>query len=185
MRNEESRYQVPQWFCVHTKPSHEIQAVSTLKNLTEEVQQNVGEIEVYFPRIWAKMAVGGHLRKVLKPLFPRYFFSKVIWEKAARFIASRPQVIGFVQFSDYPAIVPEKVIEEMIAWSLEDDREVFDPTTEFNPGQRVLIKSGPFKGMEAEFVSHLNDHKRVALLMDHLQSQPRLILERAHLKLAT
>ncbi len=126
--------------------------------------------------------VAGHARLVQRPLFPRYFFAKFIWQKASRFIVSRPQIIGLVHFGELSAVVPQRVIENLIAWSLERDVEIFDPTAHLSPGQRVLITSGPFKGMEAEFISHLNDQKRVALLLDHLQSQARLILDRSHLK---
>lgn len=173
---------IPNWFCVHTKPAHEIQAVASLKRLTASLLQNVGEIDVYFPRVKTKMTVAGHLRLVLRPLFPRYFFAKFIWEKAARYVASRPYILGLVKFGELPTIVPPSVVEDLLSWSLNSDVEIFDPTAHLKPGQRVVIKSGLFKGMEAEVISHLNDRKRVALLLDHLQSQTRLILDRTHLK---
>lgn len=175
-------YRNPNWFCVHTKPAREIQAAASLKRLTASLLRNVGEIDVYFPRVKTKIAVAGHLRLVLRPLFPRYFFAKFIWEKAARYVASRPQVIGLVRFGKMPVVVSPDVIQDLLSWSLESDTEIFDPTARLEPGQRVVIKSGLFKGMEAEVISHLNDRKRVALLLDHLQSQTRLILDRTHLK---
>jgi transcriptional antiterminator RfaH len=170
------------WFCVHTKPSHELQAVLSLKRLTDSVRENVGDLEIYFPRVMSKMAVAGHFRSVIRPLFPRYFFAKFVWATAARFVTSRPNINGLVQYGDQPAMVPPEVINELISWSLESDVEIFDPTAHLNPGQRVLIKSGLFKGVEAEFVSHLNDQKRVTLLLNHLQSQARLIVDRSVLK---
>ena len=175
-------YQIPQWFCVHTKPLHEVQAAAPLKGLTGQTRENVGKIEVYFPRIKTKMAVVGYHRLVLRPMFPRYFFARFVWEMAARYVASRQQVLGLVQFGRLPTIVPLRVIEELLSWSLEGHAEIFDPTAKLKAGQRVLITNGPFKGMEAEFISHLSDRKRVELLLDHLQSQPRLFLDRMHLK---
>jgi transcriptional antiterminator RfaH len=182
---DRSQYKLSQWFCVHTKPAHEVQAVLSLKDLSSEIQDNIGELEIYFPQIRAKMSVAGHLRQVMRPLFPRYFFAKFIWEKASRFVGSRPQVLGLVQFGDMPAIVSSEVIEDLVSWSLGTDDEVFDPMAHLSPGQRVLIKSGLFKGVEAEFLSHLSDQKRVALLLNHLQSQTRLILDRSHLRLVS
>ncbi len=156
--------------------------MASLLRVAPSVKENVGEIEVYFPQIRTRMQVGGHLRPVVRPLFPRYFFARYRWDLAGRFVSSRPQVIGMVHFGHTPAVISATVIDELRQWSLESDSEVFDPTTALKPGQRVVIVSGPFKGMEAEFVLHLSDQKRVALLMDHLQSQPRLTIERSLVK---
>jgi transcription antitermination factor NusG len=173
---------IPHWFCVHTKPSHEAAVVQSLRRMTDQVRQNVGEIDVYFPQMKVKMPVGGHLRLVTRPLFPRYLFARFILGKAGRFVASRNQVLGLVQFGAQPSIVPQEVIEELRSWSQDVDPEIFDPTSELKAGQRVLIQGGPFKGMEAELVCHLSDQKRVALLLDHLQSRARLIVDRTYLK---
>lgn len=175
---------IPHWFCVHAKPAHEAVVVLALRRMTDQVRENVGEIDVYFPRIQVKMPVGGHLRLVVRPLFPRYLFARFTLGKAGRFVASRSQVLGLVQFGPRPSVVPPQVIEELKSWSQANDPEVFDPTTELKVGQRVVIQSGPFKGMEAELVSHLSDRKRVALLLDHLQSRARLIMDRTNLKAA-
>lgn len=153
-----------------------------LTRLSEEARRNVGEMEVYFPRMRARMQVGGRPRLVMRPLFPRYVFARYRWDTAARFVASRPQVIGVVHFGGTPSVVAAGVIEELKRWSLDAEPEVFDPTTGLKPGQRVVILSGPFKGMEAEFVSHLSDRRRVSLLMDHLQSQARLTIDRHELR---
>jgi transcriptional antiterminator RfaH len=176
------QYQELQWFCIHTKPSREADAVAALKKLTPQTESNVGEIEIYFPKIRTRMSVGGKMRLVARPLFPRYFFSRFCWQQAARFISSRPQIIKIVQFGAMPSIVPSEIIEELSKWSLENEEEIFDPTSQLNPGQRVIIKGGPFKGMEADFISHLNDQKRVSLLLEYLQSHVRVIMDRSLLK---
>jgi transcriptional antiterminator RfaH len=173
-----------QWFCVHTKPSHENSAVEMLKKLSPLVRESVGEIEIYFPRIRTQISVAGKLRSVVRPLFPRYLFAKFSWEKASRFVASRPQVIKIVQFGTMPSIVPSEIVEELSMWSLVNEEQVFDPASHYSPGQRVVIKSGPFKGMEADFISHLSDQRRVSLLLECLQSHMRVIIDRSLLKLA-
>lgn len=173
---------VSQWFCIQTKPAHEAQAIASLTRLPAEIQENVGALEIYFPQVRTRMTVAGHSRPVVRPLFPRYFFTRFIWEKAVRFIASRPQVLGVVQFGEFPSVVPALVIEELRLWSVEPGSELFDPTASLKPGQQVVIQNGPFKGMEAEFILHLSDQKRVALLMNHLQSRARLVIHRADIK---
>lgn len=178
----ELQRKTPHWFCVSTKPSHELQSILSLKRISDEIRKNVGEIEIYFPQIKKQMPVGGVLRKVLRPLFPRYFFAHFIWEAAFRFVVSRPQIIEIVTFGEFPAVVSSKMIEELKAWSLDEDKEIFDPTLQWSHGQRVMIHNGPFKGMEAEFVMHLSDQKRVVLLLDHLQSHAQLVVDRLFLK---
>jgi transcription antitermination factor NusG len=172
----------PQWFCVHTKPSHETQAITSLKTISSSTQENVGVIETYFPQIRTKISVAGHDRNLLRPLFPRYFFVKCDWEKAARFVKSRPQVLSIVQFGAFPSIVSPNVIDELKSFSLTSNEEVLDAISQLKPGQRVLIKSSFFKGMEAEFLSSSNSGQRVALLLNYLQSDTRLILEHPHLQ---
>lgn len=163
----------------------EMQAVQAITDMNSSVVEQVGSIDTYFPRIYSSMPVGGKMRKVLKSLFPRYFFARFVWQHAYRYITSRSNVLGVIQFGDFPAIVAEEVIGELKSWSISTETEIFDPTLELSSGQRVFIKNGPFKGMEAEFLSHLSDQKRVALLLDHLQSQAKLIVDRTYLKLVS
>lgn len=175
-------YAALQWYCVHTKPSHEAAVAESLRRLAPGVRENVGEIEVYFPRIRAKMPVGGALRMVSRPLFPRYLFARFALPQAGRFVASRLNVLRLVQFGEHPAVVPAEMVEELRSLGDAGDAEVLDPTLDLRPGQRVVIQGGPFKGMEAELVCHLSDSKRVSLLLDHLQIQASMIVDRSLLK---
>lgn len=175
-------FKIPQWFCIQTKPGSEPLATLSLTRLPSETRENVGDIEVYYPKIKTTMPVAGVNRSVVKSLFPRYFFAKFVWMEAARFVESRPQILGIVKFGGVPSIVPVEVIGELCNWSFNKESQLFDPSTNFEPGQRVLIKTGPFKGMEADFVSHLSDQKRVSLLLDYLHTHVQVIIDRTYLK---
>jgi transcription antitermination factor NusG len=178
MTNIENEY----WFCIQTKPLREADAVEMLCKLSPMVASNVGSIEIYYPKI--QIHNKSKKKVLIRPLFPRYFFAKFCWQKAYRFIVSCPQILSVVQFGDLPSVVPENIIQELNVWSINNDQAVFDPTLSFSTGQKVIIKSGPFKGMEAEFISHLSDNKRVALLLDCLQRNIRVTICRDLLKQA-
>jgi transcription antitermination factor NusG len=172
----------PQWFCIQTKPGQEVSATMGLTRVSDEIRSNIGDLEIYYPKIRTSMPVGGVPRLVIKSLFPRYFFAKFIWMSAARFVESRSQILGIVKSGGIPTIVPDSVINDLSSWSNKSDVELFDPSAHFSPGQRVLIKTGLFKGMEADFISHLSDQKRVSLLLNFLHTHINVIIDRSLLK---
>lgn len=173
----DTQRRLPLWFCVRTKTGRETGAVKTVAQVPLSEGAFTGGMETYFPRIRTRMAVGGPLRVVIKPLFPGYFFARFVWESASRFVLSRRNVTGIVHFGEHPAVVADGVIEELKTCGMRtEEAEIFDPMSGLELGQRVVIRSGPFRGMEGEVVMRLSDRKRVALLMDHLQSQARLTI---------
>jgi transcription antitermination factor NusG len=173
---------VPQWYCVQTKPFRELPVVNSLKKLTPEIISETGEISVYFPQLQIKMLVGGIPRLVQKPLFPRYFFARFIWESGFRFVDSRPEAIGIVRTGEIPGIVPSSAIAELKDLANDLEQEMLNPADNWQPGQRVLITCGPFRGMEAEFVKKLNDSDRVHLLLNYLQRHVPVNVSAAELK---
>jgi transcriptional antiterminator RfaH len=121
------------------------------------------------------MAVGGKRRVVLSALFPGYFFARICLATAARFVASRPGIIGLVRFGEKPTPLPDPVIEEMQDMDFVTAAESILTSHRFIPGQRLLIREGPFAGMEAEYVASLNDGQRALLLLEYLHQRVNLV----------
>jgi transcriptional antiterminator RfaH len=175
-------FKLPQWFCIQTKPGRESMVVQSLRKLPAETHKEIGDLNIYFPQIRVKMLVGGFPRVVRKPLFPKYFFTRFLWEKAFRFMDSRPEAIGIVRYGEFPGIIPAAAIEELQTSAQDFDLEIVDPVERWEAGQRVLITCGPFKGMEAEFVRRLKDTDRVSLLLQYLQTYVSLSMSSTDLK---
>ena len=121
------------------------------------------------------MPVGGKKRAVVSALFPGYFFGRFCLAIAGRFVASRPGIIGLVRFGDEPTPVPDEVIEEMKSTDFVTAAESVLASCRFIPGQKLLIRDGPFAGMEAEYVASINDGQRALLLLEYLHRRVNVV----------
>lgn len=180
-----SSVQMPrEWYCLRSTVGYEVRAAELLSRLSVDTKLTTGEIEVFCPQIRKMMPVAGKRREVLTPLFPGYFFSQFSLETAARFVASRPGIIGLVRFGDAPTPVPAEVIEEMKATDFLAAAESLFCSNNFSPGQKLLIREGPFAGMEAEYVSGMNDGQRALLLIEYLHRRVNVVADSAILESA-
>jgi len=165
------------WYCIRSTVGYEIRAAEILPRLLTEDQAAIGELESYCPRMHRMMPVGGKRRPVLVPLFPGYFFARFALEKAGRYVSSRPGVMGLVRFGDRAVPVAEEVIDELRAMDLENAPVQMLPQYQFFPGQKLVIREGPFAGMEAEFVKSMSDGQRALLLLEYLHRRVNVITD--------
>lgn len=172
------------WYCVRSTVGYEVRAAEMLARLASEDQESVGFLETYCPRIRRLMSVGGKRRPVLTPLFPSYFFARFDLSTAARFVSSRPGVIGLVKFGDQAVSIPDEIIQELIAADLENAPVQLLPEYQFVPGQKLIIREGPFAGMEVEFVASMNDGHRALLLLEYLHRRVSVVADYAALESA-
>jgi len=163
------------WYCVRSTVGYEFRAAEFLSRLSPPLQAAVGSIEPFCPQVRKLMAVGGKRRVVLSALFPSYFFARFCLSTAARFVASRPGIIGLVRFGEEPTAVPDPVIEEMKDTDFVTAAESILTSRNFVPGQKLSIREGPFAGMEAEYVASLNDGQRGLLLLEYLHQRVNLV----------
>ncbi len=109
-------------------------------------------ISVYLP-LQKKMSIwSDRIKEVEKPLFPGYLF--VRFSENERYqILNTPGVVRFVSFGGkYATINTQQIdaIQKAISSNLELD--IVDVAIE--PGEEVLITSGPFKDNYARLVRH-------------------------------
>jgi transcriptional antiterminator RfaH len=88
-----------------------------------------------------------------------------------------PFAMGLVCFGDEPAIVPEnlvhtirKRVEEITAAG----GELFEG---LQPGDKIVIRDGPFAGYEAIFDARVPGSERVRVLLQLLNSQRQVPME--------
>ena len=75
-------------------------------------------------------------------------------------------IARFLYFSGKIASMPDQQIEQLkLLLATYDELEVFD--FEIKPGQKVLIKAGPFKDMIAEMVS-IHNKQRIILRLENI-----------------
>jgi len=155
------------WYALRSKPRKE-------DIVWRQVTQS--GCETFYPRIRVN-PVNPRSRKV-QPYFPGYLFVLADLDQVGvSTFQWMPHTLGLVSFGGEPAYVPENLIialrkrvEEIAAAG----GELFDG---LQPGDPVLINSGPFSGYEAIFDARLPGSERVRVLLEFLGNQRRLTVE--------
>ena len=153
------------WYAIRTKVNREKDVEKRLKDL---------RLEVFLAWMRTRRRIGSRFHWVLAPLFPGYVFchlDMVLSGKAARYA---PGVKDFLTFGSRIAEVGENIIEalrERCPGGVAD----IDPVNA-KPGDIVRINEGPFSGLEAIFEQKLKGSERVAVLLDILGRQTRIVL---------
>jgi transcriptional antiterminator RfaH len=161
-----------EWYVIYTKPNKE-----PLVNRQLEEK----DLEVFFPVLQFDR---GYRRGLgIEPFFPHYLFVKVdLSAPNANNIRWLPGVRTIVEVDGRPAVVPEPIIEGL--------RQRLDPMSRrvmrksewlFQPGQKVSITAGPFKGFAAVFQKGLSGEQRVQVLLEFLGSSIRTNVNVEHL----
>ena len=166
MRHESLRIEAGmRWYAIQTKVNREKDVERRLKDL---------RLEVFLPWMRARRRIGSRFHWVLAPLFPGYVFCRldmVVSGKAARY---SPGVKDFLTFGSRIAEVSENIIEALRERCPGGVAEI-DPVNA-KPGDIVRINEGPFSGLEAIFEDKLKGSERVAVLLEILGRQTRIVL---------
>ena len=132
--------------------------------------------ETFYPRLRVH-PVNPRSRKVL-PYFPGYLFVQADLDAAGKSAFQwMPHTLGLVSFGDEPSIVPDNLVSELrkrVIEIAEAGGEIFDG---LQPGEVVLISSGPFQGFEAIFDARLPGDTRVRVLLEFLNNRRRVPVE--------
>lgn len=153
------------WYAIRTKPRKEPEVEKRLGNFS---------LEVFLPWLRCRRRIGTRYQWMLTPLFPGYLFCRLdllISGKAARYL---PGVIDFVKFGSRIAEVGVEVIHSLRAKCPNGVAQI--RLRPYKAGERVVVREGPFSGLEAIFERDMKGPDRVAILLEILGRQTRLIL---------
>jgi len=142
------------WYALYTKPRKERQVSDILASKG---------IETYLPLV--RVRKRGR-REVEQPFFPCYLFARV--DLAAEGLSSvcwTPGLRKVVNFGGEPAAVPDAVVALIRKRLAKRDYPRYKA---FEPGERVRIKAGPLRDLEAIFDQNLSPSDRVRVLVDIL-----------------
>ena len=131
-------------------------------------------LEVFLPWLRCRRRVGSRYQWVLSPLFPGYLFCRldiVLSGKAARYA---PEVKDFVKFGNRIAEVGEDVVQDIRDRCPGGVAEL--RLRPYQAGEPVLVREGPFAGLGAIFEREMTGSDRVAILLELLGRQTRLVL---------
>lgn len=164
----------PNWFCIQTKPGQEEGVVKLLQTLPD--------LEVFNPKIKGRRFLRGRFREVVEGLFPGYLFIRF---ELPRYYRKIRYTRGVQRIVGSPLGDPYRVDEGIISSIKEREEGGFirlDPP-ELNPGDRVYIREGPFRGFSGIFQGTLRPSERVMILLDTISYQPKVETQREYLSL--
>ena len=154
------------WYVIHTKPRQESRALVNLESQG---------YDCYLPTLTKQKLQRGVLAMAQEPLFPRYLFIRLDSTQSGKSwgpIRSTLGVSRLVTFGFEPARVDEALINLLKQHSEHTENA---PTKLYQTGERLLITTGPFAGIEAIF--EMDDGESRAMVLIELLSKP------THLKL--
>lgn len=151
------------WYLAHCRPREEERALLNLDNQ---------HIETFCPFIEVRKIVRG--KRVIRneALFPGYVFLRTDLEvTSCATLRSTRGIRNLVRFGELPCVVPEALILDLMCRT--GDQRLSERLSDLPKcGDKVVIKDGPFAGMEAIYQEADGD-SRAMLLLTLLQSQTR------------
>jgi transcriptional antiterminator RfaH len=156
------------WYAIYTKPRSE--------EVVSEKLMRAG-IEVYNPKLRIRKYIRNHYSEVIEPLFPCYIFGRFEPQKYQWMINYTRGVKKIVGDRAYPWLVAEDIID--FIRSHERDGFIKVSCEEIKEGENVKITEGPFAGLTGIFKKIVKGTERVMLLLNAIEYQARVIVERA------
>jgi transcriptional antiterminator RfaH len=157
------------WYVVQTQVHCENKAAANL------LRQGY---EVYLPRYLKRRRHARRIEIVPMPLFPRYLFVGFDPMTARwRSIQSTFGVSQLVCNEQAPAMLPDRVVDELRR--CEDDKGFirFEMQPQYAPGDKIRVVDGVFSDSLGLF-ERMTDRDRVAILLDLLGRKVRVVLDR-------
>ncbi len=159
------------WFALHTKPYSERKVAVRLEH---------NEIETFLPEI-ENNSKSSPTKRI--PLFPGYLFMRLdLGATNPAHWRTLPGVRYIVSYGDEPVPVREELIR-LIAQQLEAlEMRKQQPNSQFERGDRVRIKNGPFRDMIAIFEGPTGPARRVHILLEIISRTRRLRVDASDLE---
>jgi transcription elongation factor/antiterminator RfaH len=157
------------WYALYTKPRKEHQVDALLRGRG---------FETYLPTVRRKAKRRDRPDRIV--YFPCYFFARFDFEVLpCSSITWMPGMRSIASLGDQPAIVADEIVE-LVRCRLEAIEDVgYGPLCQ---GDRVRIKSGPLRDLEAVFDQSLSQANRVRILVDVVGRMTPVELEYSQLE---
>jgi transcriptional antiterminator RfaH len=164
---------IPSWYAIHTHPKQESRAEENLKSLG---------VETFFPRVrdCRFNEFTSEPSYFIKPLFPGYLFAKFALNSLLHKVRFTRGVHSVVCIGNDPSPVDDRVIE-IIAAQI-DATGFVKIGADLEPGAKVLIQAGPFKGLTGIFEREASSADRIKILLDCISFEARVEVDRNYVK---
>ena len=162
-----------QWYVIKTQAKQETRAECNLR---------AWGINTFHPKISERCInpFTGLTSYVVKPLFSRYIFAQFDINSTYRRVCFTRGVHSVVNFGGDPLSVDDEIIKLIQSRVGEDGLVKLD--NELNPGDQVMIDSGPLREMVGVFQYDIKGTERVAILLTAISYQGHVIIEKDQVK---
>jgi len=158
------------WYVVHTQSGYEKKVKQNLEARTSSMNMEERIHEVVIPMEDVVDFKGGKKVVVQKKMFPGYLLVRCELDDDSWYvIRNTPGVTGFVGQGAKPSPLPKKDVESFLTVSTETSEEVAaraKPRHEYEIGETVRVKEGPFADFSGEVIEINEDQLKVKVLVN-------------------
>jgi len=160
---------VLRWYVIKTQPKQEVRAECNLR---------VWGLDTFLPKISERYInpFTGVSSNVMRPLFPRYLFTRFSVNASHRRVCFTRGVHSVVSFGNGPTSVDDEIIQVIQSRIGEDGLIKLD--NELTEGDQVMIDNGPLRDLVGVFQYDIKGTDRVAILLTAISYQGRVIVEK-------
>jgi len=167
---QESPYDRPgKWFVVHTQSGYEKKVKQNLEARTVSMNMEDHIFEVVIPEEDVMEFKGGKKVVVKKKMFPGYLLVRCQLDDDSWYaIRNTPGITGFVGQGTKPSPLPRREVENFLQVKAEGTEapKRTKPRLEYEPGETVRVKEGPFADFSGEVVEINEDQLKVKVLVN-------------------
>ncbi len=159
------------WFVVHTQSGYEKKVKQNLEARTQSMNMEGRIHEVVIPMEEVVEFKGGKKVVAQKKMFPGYLLVRCHLDDDSWYvIRNTPGVTGFVGQGTKPSPLRRKEVETFLAAKPEGEEQATTrkgrPRLEFEMGETVRVKEGPFADFSGEIVEINEDQLKVKVLVN-------------------
>ncbi len=169
-RRRRSPYDRPgRWFVIHTQSGYENKVRNNLLARTQSMNMEERIFEVVIPMEDVVEFKNGKKVVVQKKVFPGYLLTRMHLDDDSWFVVrNTPGVTGFIGAGNKPSPLPRKDVETFLAVKEDGDEPSRKgrPRLEYQMGETVRVKEGPFADFQGEIVEINEDQLKLKVLVN-------------------
>ncbi len=157
------------WYVLHTQSGYEKKVKSNLEARTQSMNMEERIYEVVIPTEDVVEFKNGKKVVSQKKVFPGYLLVRMRLSDDSWFVVrNTPGVTGFVGAAHKPSPLPRREVEAFL--STPEDDEVTTrrsrPKLEYEEGETVRVKEGPFSDFQGQIVEINDDQLKLKVLVN-------------------
>ena len=169
----ESPYEKPgKWYVVHTQSGYEKKVQANLNARIQSMNLEDKIFEIVIPMEDVVEFKGGRKQVVQKKVFPGYLLVRCEMDDASWYgIRNTPGVTGFVgqaRFDKKPTPLSRREVETFLSakGDGQDEAPRRKPKLEYEVGESVRVKEGPFADFSGQIAEINADHMKLKVLVN-------------------